>query len=242
MTKYIFFVFLLSLLIGCHQPTAPSPRVVYNENNETEKPLKEDTSAVKTADLPIQIDSTDYLIHALGEIINYKSRRKYLASSTTTYGSKFKHSSIASSHRFSIQGNIHNLKFQHIDSDILKPLTDKEIRIKSVQFLNEIYTNTRQQYLVYTIIDKDTNQDGKLNDKDIKSLYISNIDGSSFEKITEDFHEILDWKVISSQNRLYFKTIFDSNKNGDFDKKDSIYYATINLEVYPFEVKSYNPM
>ena len=63
----------------------------------------------------------------------------------------------------------------------------------------------------------------------IKNLYISNIDGNDFKKLSSDFQEFIDWNVIESQNRLYFRTIEDINKNGAFDKDDKVHYHYVDL-------------
>ena len=65
-----------------------------------------------------------------------------------------------------------------------------------------------------------TNQDGKLDYNDINTLFISKINGTDFRKLTETNKELIDWKLIESKNRLYFRTIEDTNKDGEFDKKD----------------------
>jgi hypothetical protein len=44
----------------------------------------------------------------------------------------------------------------------------------------------------------DTNKDGKLDTSDIKALYLSKISGEKFTKISSDFQELIDWKLIES--------------------------------------------
>ena len=122
-----------------------------------------------------------------------------------------------------------NLKFQKIDSDSLISLTKKPLLIQTVSYLPIIAAKTKQQILVYLLADADTNKDEKLDLNDIKSLYLSDISGSKFTKISTDVQEVLDWKIIDSKNRLYFRAVEDTNKNGKFDKNDKIHYNYINL-------------
>lgn len=131
--------------------------------------------------------------------------------------------------------------FQHIDSVSLHPLTEVVMQIQTATYLNTIADKTKKQILVYSVFDEDTNRDSKIDSKDIKSLYISNIDGSNFKKLSEELHEVLDWSVIESQNRLYFRTIEDINKNGAFDKKDNVNYYYLELDKEEWEINSYNP-
>lgn len=48
--------------------------------------------------------------------------------------------------------------------------------------------------------------------------------------------------VIESKNRLYFRTIEDTNQNGQFDKNDVLHYNYIDLASKKWEVKSYKPI
>jgi hypothetical protein len=87
----------------------------------------------------------------------------------------------------------------------------------------------------------DTNKDGKLDNNDIKSLYMSTVSGQKFTKLSPDFQELIDWKIIESKNLLYFRTIEDSNKNGEFDAKDRLQYQFVNLLDKEWKVISYKP-
>ncbi len=87
----------------------------------------------------------------------------------------------------------------------------------------------------------DTNKDGRLDSSDIKSLYISTISGQRFTKLSADFQELIDWKIIESKSTLYFRTIEDTNKNGEFDAEDKLQYYVVNLMDKDWKVISYKP-
>jgi hypothetical protein len=108
--------------------------------------------------------------------------------------------------------------------------------------LKTVADKTKQQILVYVLEDMDTNKDVKLDDNDIKSLYLSDISGDRFTKISLDYQELIDWKVLESNNRLYYRTIEDSNKNGAFDKKDQLHYYFIDLSGKEWKSIEYNPV
>ena len=61
--------------------------------------------------------------------------------------------------------------------------------------------------MVYTLVDADTNKDGKINQNDIRSLYLSTTSGTKFTKISSDFQEVIDWNIIEKTSRLYFRSI-----------------------------------
>ena len=96
--------------------------------------------------------------------------------------------------------------------------------------------------MVYTLMDMDTNKDGKLDVSDITTLYLSKIGGDKFTKVSVDFQELIDWNLIESQNRLYFRTVEDTNKNGRFDSKDVVHYYYIDLTAKEWETKTYDPI
>ena len=234
-----FIILGLGLIFLTSCGNNEKPKVIYPENGNNEiQELIKDSTLIEIADLPIHIDSTNYLIHPIGEYEIYGSRSNYFSSSSYGSGSF----SVSGYNRYEISGNLYNLKFEELNSEKTRMLTEKNIRIKSVRFLNEIFEKTGQQILVYRVLDKDTNRDEKLNGFDISTLYISNINGTNFTKLTTDFHELIDWNVIPIKNRLYFRSAEDSNKNGDFDKEDKIYYQFIDLSDKQWKVKQYRPI
>ncbi len=227
MKKIIQIISVLSILmfISCKEE-AEKPKLSYNKTDKKQAEQKQDTTKILVASLPIQFDSTDYLIYPVGNInSNYEWASK-------TYDSRSEETAnfnISNSMDNEITGYLQNLKFQKTDSDSLISLTKKPLLIQTVSYLPIIAAKTRQQILVYLLADADTNEDGKLDLNDIKSLYLSDISGSKFTKISTDIQEVLDWKIIDSKNRLYFRAVEDTNKNGKFDKNDKIHYNYINL-------------
>ena len=134
------------------------------------------------------------------------------------------------------------MKFQEIGKDTIYALTDKQILIETATYLKTFADKSKQQLLVYTLADMDTNKDGKLDSNDIKSLYISTISGQKFTKLSADFQELIDWKIIESKNLLFFRTIEDTNKNGELDAEDSLQYNFVNLLDKDWKVNGYKPI
>ena len=230
-------VLLSFLIVACN--SEDKPKIVYDEeeNPETNEP-KKDLSGIPFADNPIHIDSTQVLLHPIGTYELYKSSSKIYSSSS--YGnSKFKITNFSTN---GFYGSMTSLKFQKIGTDKLYKLTDEVMRIQSVTFLREIFNNTKKQYFIYEVIDKDTNKDQLLNNNDIKSLYISKADGQNFVKLTQDFHQIIDWESLAINNRLYFRTVKDSNKNGEFDEQDQIYNHYVDFNQNTIAANSYFPL
>ena len=238
--KYLLILgFTVILFNSCGNEEKPI--VIYPENGQSENvELKKDSTLIEISDLPIHIDSTKYLIYPIGEFKMYGAgSSKIYFGSTSYYDGSFK---ISGFNQYEISGNLNNLKFQHIESEDLIPLTDKIIKISSVSFLRDIFNLTKRQYLVYRVWDQDTNRDKKLDNDDIETLYISKIDGTKFAKLTSEYQELIDWSTVKVKNRLYFRSIEDTNKNGEFDESDKIHYQYVNLNNEDWKVMEYQPI
>lgn len=225
------------LIISCKNEVE-KPKVTYNKLPKTVA-KQIDTTKITVADLPIQFEGTKYLIFPVGNLNTLDGGISRYESSSRMEEQSF---TISNNMENEITGYLQNLKFQKFNSDDFTTLTDKQILLESVTYLKDYSNKTKQQILVYLLADNDSNNDGKLDTNDIKSLYLSDISGSNFTKISVDFQEIINWKIIESQNRLYLKSIEDSNKNGRFDKTDKLHYNFVNLSDKDWQSTEYNPI
>ena len=231
-STYIFLLF-----ISCKEEEKVKPKVNYDTKAKAVKAKPSEVNTLLVADLPIQMDGTSVLIHPIGEfsVRDSISRVKYSGSERESFV-------VSNYGGYEITGYLSNLKFQEVGSDSLKVLTDKPIMIERISYLKTIADKTKKQLLVYVLEDMDSNKDGKLDSSDIKNLYISTINGSNFTKLSAEFHELIDWSLIESQNRLYFRTIEDTNKNGAFDKDDKVHYHFVDLLTKELKVEEYQPL
>lgn len=225
-------------LASCRQEVE-KPKVIYDANNKDRKIAKVDSAQISISDLPIQIEGTDYLIHPVGDLRVYEKGTKAKYGSSSVIDLSF---TISNYREKEITGYLQNLKFQKVNSDSIKALTNKPVLILTATYLKSVSDKANKQILVYTMYDIDTNKDGKLDTSDIKSLYLSEINGGRFTKISANFQELIDWSLIESKNRLYFRTVEDTNKNGQFDKNDVVHYNYINLAEYEWKIINYKPI
>lgn len=137
------------------------------------------------------------------------------------------------------EGHIINLIFEDLINNKKYLLTDNRIGINSYEFLMDKGEN---KYFIYKVVDKDYNNDGELSWGDIESLYISNIDGTSFAKITKDKELYKDGKWISLLQRYYFHTLEDSNKDGYFNTVDKKHYYYIEFKDGKYNTIEYYPL
>ena len=237
MKNSFLYITLISaaLFSGCKKDEAEKPKVTYETTSKAKPEVVNDTNQIEVADLPINMEGTTILIHPIGVITGNKKGIKSSNESEESF-------TVSNYGEYQITGYLKNLKFQEIGKDTLRPLTDKRILIETATYLKTFADKTKQELMVYSLADMDTNKDGKLDSSDIKSLYISTISGRKFTKLSSDFQELIDWKIIESKNILFFRTIEDTNKNGEFDAEDNLQYYFVNLLDKDWKVSAYNPI
>lgn len=226
---------ILVSLSSCKEDNPEKPKVIYEDSSKARNVTPIDTSRIAIADLPIQIPGINYLIHPIGDFRSYEGRNK-------SYGYDKGSFTISNFGEYEITGFLHNLKFQDVATDSLKPLTDKRVLIQTITYLKQVSDKANQKVLLYTMADMDTNKDGRLDSNDIRALYLSESSGDRLTKISTDYQELVDWHLVDAKNRLYFRTIEDANKNGEFDPNDVMHYHYIEFSNATWEVQEYNPI
>lgn len=227
----------LLLLASC-KDESDKPKVIY-DSNRGKAIANIDSTQIEIADLPIHMEGTNYLIHPVGDLSIREKGIKTRYGSSSVNDLSF---TISNYGENEITGFLQNLKFQRMDSDSLKALTDKPVLIQTATYLKSVADKTKNQIMVYTMVDMDTNKDGKLDTSDIKALYLSEISGDKLTKISDSYQELIDWNLIESKNRLYYRTVEDTNKNGQFDKMDVVHYNYVDLSNKEWKIISYKPV
>ncbi|MFV5689115.1 hypothetical protein [Flavobacterium sp. ZT3R25] len=225
------------LLTSCKEDSE-KPKVTYDASRGRAV-AKTDSTDIEIADLPIHMDGTNYLIHPVGDLSIREKGIKTRYGSSSVNDLSF---TISNYGENEITGFLQNIKFQKIGSDSIKALTDKPVLIQTATYLKSVANKTKNQIMVYTMVDMDTNKDGKLDTSDIKALYLSEISGDKLTKLSDSYQELIDWNLIESNNRLYFRTVEDTNKNGQFDKMDVVHYNYVDLSNKEWKIISYKPV
>lgn len=185
-----------------------------------------DTTKIISTELPILIDSAR-------SILIYEV--KIMGISEKSFG---KLNSYSKDGGYSTN-YITNLIFEEIPLNSKNTLTDLSLNIWSYSFQEEIYNKTGKKFIFYTITDSDSNKNNALDYVDIKSFYISDIDGTSFSKVTKNNENFSEGKYISPLNRYYFKTIEETDKYNILATKH-FYYIDFNKE--PYQIEEYFPL
>lgn len=230
--KKIFALFaIVTLMTSCFEDkkTPILPENVEVINTQTMDSVFEDTTKTLEVMLPTLLDSANQiLVHEVFVTNNSGKRSSYSSS-------KMKEAYI--DERI-------NLIFEDQINDKSYLLTDKQIQITSYNVIVGSNQRGNQGLIMYNVIDADYNNDGKIDYKDIRSIYIGNITGTTFNKITKDREQVIEGRWLTSlpQSRYYFTTREDSNKDGFFDERDTMHYYYIQFSGLEYQVVEYNPL
>ena len=238
MNRFLPIAFFTGLTFACSERT---PKIDYENQIDTVATIVnvvEDTTKILVSELPVRFDSTEVLIYAVG-LVDLQERGGYSKFGSGSYSS----SDISASYfnTDNLSGQFINLVFEDLNGN-RTPLTNHKMTINRVLFLRGIYNNTKQQILMYSLYDRDTNGDGKMNRQDLESLYLSNIDGTNFKKISKELHEFYDHRTLKDDNKLYFRTLEDINKDGKLNNQDKFHYYLIEFSENGYEVTEYDPI
>jgi len=236
---HIALLGLSALFITSCKEDIDKPKVIYDGANKSKEIAKLDSTDIEIADLPIHMEGTNYLIHPVGDLSIRERGIKTRYGSSSVNDLSF---TISNYGENEITGFLQNIKFQKIGSDSIKALTEEPVLIQTATYLKSVADKTKNQIMVYTMVDMDTNKDGKLDTSDIKALYLSEISGDKLTKLSDSYQELIDWNLIESTNRLYFRTVEDTNKNGQFDKMDVVHYNYVDLSNKQWKIVSYKPV
>lgn len=230
----LFFALAL-LAVSCQEQKEETPKVTYKPKTTAPDPVH-DSAQIEIADLPVHIPGTDYLLHPIGQYRVYDGSRK---SGYTYERGSF---NVSNYGEYEITGYLSNIKTQRIDADTMAVMFEKPVLIQTATFLKGYADQTKEQLMAFFVSDMDTNQDGKLDANDIKTLYLGTVSGERISKISPDYQEVIDWNYVDGNKRLYFRTIDDTNKSGDFDKNDVIHYHYLDLSKKDWVPTEYKPV
>lgn len=214
--KYLYSILSIAFFfVSCKKEEVVKPKVKYDTS--TRKEVFRDTSKLGIVDLPIHFEGASVLVFPVGDLTVGDVNKGNYESSKTAYDNSANFN-ISNSMENEITGFFRNVKFQVIGQDSLRSLTEQVILIENMSYLKSKKT------FVYTLSDNDTNQDNSIDNNDLNVLYLSDEQGSNFIKISPDLQEIIDWEYIEASGKLFFRTLDDANKNGQFDKNDNVHY------------------
>ncbi len=139
MTRLQIVIVTAILFCSCGQERPKINHEAVDTTSVVDDRIK-DTTKILVSKLPIKFDSTDMLLFAIG-LVDLQERGGYSKIGSGSYSS----SDIASSYFNSdnLIGNFINIVFQDKSGNERK-LTDKKIKIRSINFLRDIFKKTKR--------------------------------------------------------------------------------------------------
>lgn len=98
-------------------------------------------------------------------------------------------------------------------------------------FKHEPYEDSRQ-YILYELTIRDTNDDGRINDKDSSAFFISGLDGANLRQLTPFGLRFDDYFFSDDFNEIYFELL------KEHEDKDLLGYHLKSREIYFYNVKT----
>jgi hypothetical protein len=93
----------------------------------------------------------------------------------------------------------------------------------------KVSSKPQNQWLLFHIIDSDTNGDGKLNDADAIIGYLSNLGGKSLQAITPPDTQLISWVFDEKSGGIFLTIRKDSDGDRKFTAKDGIDFVRVNV-------------
>ena len=106
---YISLVIVM-LLFSCKKEEAEKPKVTYETTSKVKPETAVDTNQIEVADLPINMEGTNVLIHPIGVMTGKGKGIKSSSDSEESF-------TVSNYGEYQITGYLKNLKFQEIGKD-----------------------------------------------------------------------------------------------------------------------------
>ncbi|MBF4986246.1 hypothetical protein FNJ87_18665, partial [Nonlabens mediterrranea] len=98
-----------------------------------------------------------------------------------------------------------------------------------IQIMTFVEYKFYSRIVLYEGHDLDTNKDERLNYRDVSALFISNLDGSKFKKLSVDFEQYLSYSFLVANDNLYFQTVKDLDGDGKYENDDEFHNYVVDL-------------
>jgi hypothetical protein len=212
--RRIFTAILLStLLLSCQTR-------VTRETEQTKKAAQSSkpnnsTQKIIYGDLVIK-EQSDYIMIPVSLAEDKNQNRKKLLDSSSYY------------ERSNLYSNIIFYRKKDGVSHLL--LTQKAL-ISSFELLERKQPGKPlTRFLLYRIIETDTNGDKKLTPEDATLGYLSDMAGKNLQQITPNNTQFISWTVVQSIGAIFIKIIKDSDKDKKITERDETTFIKVDLD------------
>lgn len=131
--------------------------------------------------------------------------------------------------------NLVNVSCYNLTTDSRKELFDKPVLIKTLYYpsftkdtLN--YQPVTRNYLIVSVYDEDTNKDNFIDIKDLRRLYLFNMDGEMQKILIPKNYSVFKSEYDSANDYMYVFATSDENNNGSKDSNEPVHVFWIDLK------------
>ncbi|HLP89347.1 MAG TPA: hypothetical protein VK184_12245 [Nostocaceae cyanobacterium] len=195
--------FMSMLVVACGNQVTQNPQTVNNSQQNTSK------TQIDYGDIIVQ-EKSDYLMIP----VYIKDEGGFFGSSSYKRGA-----------------STNNYIFERKEDGETNILLNKKAIIDSFQLLETQKADPKQTnlFLLYNIIDKDTNEDKKLDQNDAVIAYISDLSGKNLKQLTPNNTKMINSVLLPSQNAVIIKILKDTNNDKKFTSEDTVNFVRVNL-------------
>jgi hypothetical protein len=204
---------ILSISVVLLAISLSSCRKEIQQYTTEDKPINEISQSEKNntliAQLPIKIDSANYIIFPIGQAKKDRGIDKISYSKGNYY-----------------DYYLDNIIFQNISTNETHLLSKSSIKIVSFEQLRD-HQNRAEKLMIYTVIDDLSSNNSK---EPHTVLYVGSLDGKIFKRMSPKDHQLHNWKYISEASKIYYQTLEDTDGNGEFDSQDRQHLYSLSIK------------
>lgn len=242
--------FLLIALTGCSRKNryekgfAVSPETEIAEEKENDGISKD---SIKILTRPGSVVLTSYPEYRLTTIykLNYDKRRNSYYTGSNSFYSNYSDLGQSEGNRWNynfmpglqaIYGfNLVNVSLKNVKTQTQKLLFEKPVLIKTLYvpsfsrdtlFSEPVFRN----YYLISAYDDDTNNDGFINQKDLRRFYLFDLDAATRENIVPPEYSVISSEYDCKNDYMYVFAQLDENKNGQREETERIHIFWIDLK------------
>jgi len=126
-----------------------------------------------------------------------------------------------------------NIVVYNFQTDTYKKLFDKDTFIEGIRdsnYGNGTMTNLTTKWVFLLIKTKDTNNSGRIDEKDPSVLFAVSVDGNTLKQLTDETENVVWFNNFGGQGFLLIKIQHDSDNDKSFKNEDKEFYLRkVNL-------------
>lgn len=252
MKKVSFLVFFLSVLLLSNCSTikkydkgfSESPETKYSESDKVSG-ISKDSVSLATA--PSSVLLTAYPKYRLTTVymLNFnKSDNNYFIGQNNFY-KNYSQESYTNGNQWNenfmpglqaVYGyNLVNVSLYNLDTKTQNNLFESPVLIKTLYYPSFSYDTlnyepVKRDYYLISVYDNDTNNDGFINQKDLRRFYFFDLDGKNKSRLIPENYSVVSSEYDSANDFMYVFAQLDENKNGERDSKEQVNVFGIDLK------------